>query len=287
MIPLLLAAVVLLESPHHAKKADVDEFQAIRNRGHITAGIVGGISPPFLLPEKKGKPDGFSVRVAQHIADELGVELKLDFESKTFENLIDRLKNRQVDIALGGVTPTAQRALQVRFSDPIITGSLTALINRMKGLQYRGCPTLAQLAQLARKEGGLGMVERGSTIARFEKALPNAKIEKQPDHSALRKAVLEGRITAAVGSEVIARYFLQKNAGRRLLLELCPYPELNSPVAIGIRPDAPGLQNWLNTMISESGIRFTAEDVVKNADAWAFGWTDVLREEAPETPPAP
>ena len=61
--------------------------------------------PPFEYKTPSGEPTGVDVDLAQALAAELGRELKL--ESLPFEGLIPSLQSGKIDLAISGMTATA------------------------------------------------------------------------------------------------------------------------------------------------------------------------------------
>ena len=65
---------------------------------------------------------GIDIEIAKLIADELGLELVID--DMKFEMVVGAVGNHGVDIAMSGITITAERAEVVNFSTPYYTESI-------------------------------------------------------------------------------------------------------------------------------------------------------------------
>ena len=65
---------------------------------------------------------GIDMEIAKLIADELGLELVID--DMKFEMVVGAVGNHGVDIAMSGITITAERAEVVNFSIPYYTESI-------------------------------------------------------------------------------------------------------------------------------------------------------------------
>ncbi|WP_420816043.1 ABC transporter substrate-binding protein [Paraliobacillus quinghaiensis] len=69
---------------------------------------------PFESRNEEGDIVGFDIDLAQHIADELGYELKIT--DMKFDGLVGALQNDRVDMVLAGMSATEDRAENVDFS---------------------------------------------------------------------------------------------------------------------------------------------------------------------------
>ena len=274
LVLLVLVAVLGFAHSVSAREPLFPDIETIKERGELVVALVKSDEPPLFSVDEDGKLSGFSVRLAETIAGRLGVRLRYDRSAATYDDLIALLVTGDADISLAGVTPTPERSLLVRFTQPLVSASLTALVNRVRGIGYRGCPTVAELGELARREHGVGVVEQGATAARLRSAVDAARLQTWPTVSDVFRAAAEGKVVAAVGSEVEARYFLDRNPARRVGLALCTFPSLADPLAVAVRPDAPGLVTWLDILLLDAGAPIPAERLVREAGRWQFGWRD-------------
>lgn len=271
---LFFLAVLAPGLPSDARSPLFPDIESIRERGELVVALVARDEPPFFSVGPEGRLEGFSIRLAETIAQRLGVRVRYDRSAETYDELVALLVSERADISLAGVTPTPQRSLQVRFTRPLVEASLTAVVNRVRGIAYRGCPTVAELGELARRDKALGAVKEGATVSRLEAAVEGARIRTFASTLDAFGAAAQGKIVAAVGSEVEARYFLDRDPSRRLALALCPFAALPDPLAIAVRPDAPGLVTWLDILLLDAGAPIPAEQLVRKAGDWTFGWRD-------------
>ncbi|PKL01438.1 MAG: ABC transporter substrate-binding protein [Tenericutes bacterium HGW-Tenericutes-1] len=107
---------------------DVDNYEAIQERGYIVVGLECNYAPfnwsvekaqasDLALPQAGSSAycDGYDVQVAQTIANELGVDLFV--KAVDWDGLIPSLAtNGSIDMIIAGMSPTAERAQTVAFS---------------------------------------------------------------------------------------------------------------------------------------------------------------------------
>lgn len=108
---------------------DQDNYDAIVERGYITVGMECAYAPfnwtvessnaadsAVMIDGTSNYCDGYDVVVAQAIADGLGVELHV--AAVEWDGLIPSLAtNGQIDLIIAGMSPTAERAQTVAFSN--------------------------------------------------------------------------------------------------------------------------------------------------------------------------
>lgn len=100
-----------------------------------------------------GYVDGYDVVVAQHIADELN--MKLVIKVFKWEGLITALQSKLIDVIIAGMSPTAERAKTVNFSDvyyrseQVMVLLKTSTFNEATSLaDFSGAKVVAQLGTL-------------------------------------------------------------------------------------------------------------------------------------------
>jgi polar amino acid transport system substrate-binding protein len=123
-ILLLMLIVALLTVPLSAcQKTDTNEL------------VVGMelLYPPFEMTNENAEPDGFSVKLAEALGEELGRTVKI--EPMAWSGLLPSLTTGKIDIILSSMTITEERAESVNFSDPYAKSQLSLLISNESTIQ--------------------------------------------------------------------------------------------------------------------------------------------------------
>ncbi|MDD3122731.1 MAG: transporter substrate-binding domain-containing protein [Candidatus Izemoplasmatales bacterium] len=121
-------------------EVDVDNYDAIQARGTIIVGLECAYAPfnwtveaanassiASLIDGTSNYCDGYDIQIAQAIADGLGVDLIL--KAVEWDGLIPSLaESAQIDLIIAGMSPTAERALTVSFSDEYYNSTHVVLI---------------------------------------------------------------------------------------------------------------------------------------------------------------
>lgn len=89
-------------------------------------------NPPFEY-YRDGQKVGFDVDLAEVIAKEL--KLKVDFKDMSFDSLIGALQSGRAAFAISAITPTAERAEKVDFSEPYKTSGIVIIVGKNSPIQ--------------------------------------------------------------------------------------------------------------------------------------------------------
>lgn len=92
--------------------------------------------------EGGGYADGYDVRIAQIIADGLGMELEV--VKIEWGGLTMALESGQIDAIIAGMSPTAERALTIDFTDPYYESELVIVVK--KDSVYANATSLADFS---------------------------------------------------------------------------------------------------------------------------------------------
>lgn len=112
-------------SPDDTAKSKIEQ---IKEAGVLAMGTSADYPPNEFHTEVDGKDTivGFDVAIAQYIADDLGVELKV--VDMSFDNLCINLAKGDFDIVIAGMASTEERLKSVDFSDPYFKQQQAILI---------------------------------------------------------------------------------------------------------------------------------------------------------------
>jgi len=196
----LLVACLLLTLP----RMGLAEAPQLRDSGVLRVGASGDYAPFSLL--RGGRFEGSDVELARRYARARG--LRLEWVRFRWPELLQDLEEGRFDLAIGGVTVRPERSLVGRFSVPVAeSGALVIL------------PVTAPetTASLNRSGVRLGVNAGGHleqvACARF----PKARVMAITPNTAVRSALLEGRVDAIVSDTQEAPHWLLGTRGLRAL----------------------------------------------------------------------
>jgi cyclohexadienyl dehydratase len=171
------------------RHAQGSALQRVRRTGILRVGLTGDYAP-FSLEEASGTLTGTDVILAERLADHLagdGLEGgTVHYVRTTWRTLLPDLLAGRFEVAVGGISVTADRAARAAFSPPYHHGGKTLLARCADGTRY------ATLADADRPEVRV-LVNPGGTNERFVQArFRQAQVRVIPDNRAVFAALLAG-----------------------------------------------------------------------------------------------
>ena len=92
--------------------------------------------------EAGGYADGYDVRIAKRIAEELGMELEI--VKTEWDGLVPSLMSDKIDCIIAGMSPTEERKVTIDFTDPYYESELCIVVR--KDSAYAGATSLSDFA---------------------------------------------------------------------------------------------------------------------------------------------
>ena len=178
-----------------AMPSEARPLAAIKSDGTLKVGLTGDYAP-FSLRGADGQISGADVTMAQDLAKALGV--KLVIVPTTWKTLKADFEADHYDIAMGGVSVTADRAAVGDFSIPVSHDGKRPIVRCADKDRY------VSVAAIDRPEVRV-VVNPGGTNERFAKAhFEHAKLEVHPDNRTIFNEIVAGHADVMVtdGAEV-------------------------------------------------------------------------------------
>lgn len=249
------SAVMLAAALAPALAGHLDDIAA---RGVLRVGSTGDYKP-FSYRQTDGGFIGMDVDLAGELARSLGVWLEL--VPTTWPTLMADLAAGKFDLALSGVSVTAERQRQALFSVPYLHDGKTPITR---------CENVARfqtLAQIDRPEVRL-IVNPGGTNERFARAqAPRARLIVYPDNVTIFGQIVSG------AADLMMTDAIETRLQQRLHPQLCAvHPEAPFDMADKaiLLPRDPALKTVVDRWLQQ---RLDNGDVPKRLDRWlAFPW---------------
>ncbi len=244
-----------------AQERLLPSIKRIADRGEIIVATLGKSAAPMVMIDDKNKLTGFDINLAHLIGKRLGVKVVFR-RAPSFDDVVGLVAKREADIGVSFLSQTTDRARKVLFTRPYVSQSLTAFINRVRGLRLgNSCPTRDELGRLAETPKLAGVIGHSSYAASLKIRFPKAKPVTFATLDKMLEAVASGKIMFSVQGEVGARHFLRHNPATFLRVRLCKIGKLKDRIGIAVRPDSPGLVAWLDVLLDNYGIRLQADEM--------------------------
>lgn len=227
-------ALGLLAASLAAPGAQAQTVDEIGHRGTINIGVLIDL-PPYGLLNDKQEPDGYDIEVAKLLGTYLGV--KVNLVQTTASNRIAFLLTNKVDLIVGTLGITPERAKQVMFSNPY-----SAIENTVFGAKGK------HITQMSDLKGLRVGVPRGTVQdVILTKALgTTARIQRFDDSPSTYQAMLTGQVDAMAETGLTFANVLKANPGADIEPK---FVLLRQPNGVTMRADAFNLRQWVNTFL--------------------------------------
>ncbi|HCC36793.1 MAG TPA: hypothetical protein DEQ14_03805 [Treponema sp.] len=226
------------------------EIRAILERGFVVFGMTAQDQKPFFYKdEQTGELIGLDVEIGYAIANRLGVRAVFNRDAASFDEVVTKVVNGEVDIALSKLSLTIRRAELVRFTNPYISFRQAMLINRLEFAKIGPEETLP--AFIRNFKGTLGVIKNSSYVNYALMNFPDAQIESFDTWDETVNALFAGKTLAIYRDEgeVLIVNFTRKDAS--ILMKPVFINDKRDPIAMAVSSEAPLLQEWLNVFLDD------------------------------------
>lgn len=191
-----LITLVLLSNSAHA-----DAFNQVLKSGELRVGV--SLSEPWAMKDKEGNFTGFEIQIAEQLAKDMGVQLKLKVVN--WEDLINTLVAKQIDIIIAGLAITPSRALHINYSSAYASGGIgiAASIAKTKHKD--------SLNDLNKSKVTIGVVSNTVSEKLAKRIFNHAQIKSFVKAEDAKNAVVEGKIHALISSSPIPHFLALKH----------------------------------------------------------------------------
>jgi len=247
------------------------DLARIVERGTLVVAQLNRNLPPIFAEAENGELAGFDIDLARAIAEVLQVKLEIRRTAETFDHVAWQVATGEADLGISFLSRTAARAKHVLFSRPYVTQQMTLLINRVKGLKFRGsCPSVEELARTALASGMVGLVAGSAYVARLREVGPDTQPREYQAFEDMLEALTSGEVAISAQGELVARRFLSENPAARIQLRFCEIGEVSEQIAIAVTPGRDDLLRWVDIFLEEREVEFNPATIIAHEGPWIF-----------------
>ncbi len=236
------------------------DIGAILHRGELVVAMAATDAPPFFHMKNK-QLVGSDVRMAQQLAGELGVTLRIDRSPRTFNEVVEFVARGEADLGISKLSHTLARALSVHFSDPYLTLNHALLLHRVAFAALLRDRTLPQA--IRNFEGSLAVIANSSFADFAPRHFPRARIVTYPTWEAVIDAVRRGQVMGAYRDEFEVRRILQDDPGLVLTLRTVILKDLTDALAVAVGVRNATLLAFVNKFVGLRAEKLTVDSVLK------------------------
>ncbi|MDR1362448.1 MAG: transporter substrate-binding domain-containing protein, partial [Spirochaetaceae bacterium] len=177
-----------------------EEIGSILGRGYIVFGMTAADQKPFFYKdEQSGRLIGLDVEIAYEIANRLGVRAVFNREAVSFDDVVLKVANKEVDVALSKLSRTIKRAAMVRYTRPYIVFRQALLFNRLELAKITSEENLPLFAK--RFTGSMAVIKNSSYIGYANTNFPNATVKTYDTWKECVDALFAGEVLAVYRDE--------------------------------------------------------------------------------------
>lgn len=206
-------------------------------------------TPPFFFFNEKGDWVGLEVDLAEAIAKELGVKLRINRDAGSFNAVVDILAKGEADLAISKLSRTLARTQTIAFSNTYLTLNHALLINRVKFAQIAKGRALPEVVRSF--DGSIGVIAKSSFADYARRNFPKAKIEEYPTWNSVLVALQKGEVAGAYRDEFEIKRVLNSDPTASLVLRTVTLKDLEDTLGIGVAVSSPRLLAFVNEFLAQ------------------------------------
>ncbi|WP_430609243.1 ABC transporter substrate-binding protein/permease [Enterococcus sp. DIV0876] len=252
------------------KAAETDPvYEKIKTNGQLVVGLSADYAPYEFHATIDGKDEivGFDISIAQKIADDLGVELKI--EELGFDALLGALKTGKIDAVISGMAATDERKKEVDFSKTYMEVQQKVIVRAEDAAAFQSTADFEGVDVGAQKQ------TTQEELAKTE--LTGAKVtslQKVPD---LITNLTSGKIDAIVMEGPVADAYVMSN-DQLAIADNVRFENGTKETAIAISKEAPVLLEKVNASIDTIINNDLLSQYQAEANALMFGNEDTVEQ---------
>ncbi|MGL5914969.1 MAG: transporter substrate-binding domain-containing protein [Culicoidibacterales bacterium] len=174
-----------------------DEISQIQEAGELVIGTSPDY-PPFEFPLSDGTIVGFDISIAEAIADELGVELRI--ESIDFDGLLPALSTKKVDLVIAGLSYDPVRAESFGLSNSYYESGFSLLVKAGDEAKY---------ADMEAVKAASVVVQKGSVQETFANENGMSQVTSLPKMNDMVQYLETGRADVVIVDSIVASNYLE------------------------------------------------------------------------------
>jgi polar amino acid transport system substrate-binding protein len=218
----------------------------IIKNGEVRIGTSGN-QPPFSMKSKTGDLMGFEIDLANALATNMGVKLKL--VEMPFSELMDALKSGKIDAIMSGMTITPERNLVALFAGPYTISGKSILTKSGKVAAFN-----ADNSGATKKYKIVCL--KGSTSEEFVKsAMPKQELIAVSNYDEGVNMIINDQADAMVADKPICVISIMKYPGKDLVMT--EQPLTIEPIGVALPSSDPQFLNLVSNYISTLQISLT------------------------------
>lgn len=261
LLPFLILFSQFFPTVQAAAEEEEDErYDAIMERGELIVGLSADYAPYEFHTTINGEDEivGFDISIAQKIADDMGVDLRI--EEMGFDALLGALDTERIDLIISGMSPTPERLQEVDFSDPYMNSQQRLVVREEDQDTYTDVDQFEDVPVSVQKQ------TTQEELANDE--LEGSQVTSLQQTSDVIMNLKNGSVEASVLEGPVAEAYVDENDD--LALSDLEFEEGAKETAVALPKDSPILSENINNSIQTINEEGLMEDYQEEANELMF-----------------
>lgn len=261
LLPFLILFSQFFPTVQAAAEEEEDErYDAIMERGELIVGLSADYAPYEFHTTINGEDEivGFDISIAQKIADDMGVDLRI--EEMGFDALLGALDTERIDLIISGMSPTPERLQEVDFSDPYMNSQQRLVVREEDQDTYTDVDQFEDVPVSVQKQ------TTQEELANDE--LEGSQVTSLQQTSDVIMNLKNGSVEASVLEGPVAEAYVDENDD--LALSDLEFEEGAKETAVALPKDSPILSENINNSIQTINEEGLMEDYLEEANELMF-----------------
>lgn len=239
-----LALISLVGCGSKGSSGDNDKsLQKIKDKGELVVALSPDYAPFEFQMIKDGKNVvvGSDVDLANKIGEKIGVKVKIDIMD--FSNVLASVSSGKADLAISGLTATAERKKAFDFSDEYYKTKNIVVIKKSNAEKYK---TIADF------KGAKVSAQKGSIQEDIVKnEIKDASLISLPKSGAMINELKNGTVDAVVLDNMVAESYVDANNDLVVVKDITFKSDDEESNAIAMKKGSKTLQEEVNKIIAD------------------------------------
>lgn len=239
------------------------DIRRIKQRKKLIVAMYSVDMSPFFMQSDDQKLQGIDVELAHRMAEDLGVEVEINRQNHSFNEVVDRVDRGEADIGISMLSLTLSRAQRIKYTDPYVTLYKAVLFNRRKLEEAKHSETDSLQDIFNNNQRKIGVIKGSSYEVFARKIFPHAEIVSFSSWGTeIIPRLMSGELLAAFQDEWEIRKVIETVPEASLkLLAVTMTDELDS-IRMIVPWESTGMMEWVNNFIKVEDINYTMNDLL-------------------------
>lgn len=240
------------------------DIQALKDKNKIIISTRNEDMFLFSMQDQNGQLTGIDVDISKGIAQELGVELELNRQAQSFDDVVDLVASGKADLGISKLSLTLHRAERVNYSNVYVVMHQALLINRIQLKKFQEAGTKSIEDILKKNKVKIGTLDNSSYVMFAKKLFPNVEIVKFKSwENEIVPKVIDGTLFAAFYDEIEVKNIIKKMPNAALKLLAVILKKNKDPIMIICPWNKPHLLHWVNLYLKSTATFYTVDELYK------------------------